>query len=124
MMLARFNGEGCIGAKVDGSDPHAVQADPSDFPAVAAGGILAYHIDQGFARLNSCRRMTSFAGFDAERDIVRTAGGLGFGDCGFVLVKGKAGKKHDGKKRFHIDLLSRYAELLDERASGERFFKS
>src|SRR6476661_10198959 len=111
MMLARFNGEGCIGAKVDGSGPCAVQTDPSNFPAATAGGILAYNIDEGFARLNSCRRMTSFAGFDAERDIVRTACGLGFGDCGFVLGKGNAGKKHEGKKRFHIDLLSGQAKL-------------
>src|SRR6478752_1099914 len=112
MMLARFNGEGCIGAKVDGSDPCAVQTDPSDFPAVTAGGILAYHIDEGFARLNSCRRMTSFAGFDAERDIVRAAGGgFGFGDCGVVLGKGKAGKKHEGKKGFHRRLLSGQAKL-------------
>jgi hypothetical protein len=55
--------------------------------------------------------MASFAGFDAERDIVGTAGGFSFGDCGFVLGKGKAGKKHEGKKCFHIVLLSGQAKL-------------
>jgi len=28
-----------------------------------------------------------------------------FGDCGVVLGKGKAGKKHHGKNRFHRDIL-------------------
>jgi len=99
-MLARFNGEGRIRAKVDGSGPCAVQTDPSNFPAVTAGGILAYHIDEGFARLNSCGGMASFAGFDAERDIVRTACGLGFGDCGFVLRERKEERSITARKVF------------------------
>src|SRR5579859_48551 len=101
MMLAWFNAEGRIGAKIDGGGPCSVQANADNFPATAAREILAYNIDEGFARLNGCGRMASFAGFDAEKDIVRAAGGFGFGDCGVVLGKGNAGKKHGGKKCLH-----------------------